>query len=192
MSNKICAENIITNNCTLVKGPDNKLHLLLPVAPEVVEKINATSVPAQESITDEAVADAPNEPGAEEITEAPQRDDDGAVPRNIQEWIVTESGSAHNSTHRLTHRLDHRTFIELWDHHDGFGSVRRCVKPRFGKSKKDHPLRNRPIALCLERISEWISEGPQSWTSYEDRGSVAIVNRRRKQTKLYNSLFKRR
>ena len=66
MSNKITVEDIITNNCTLVKGPDNKLRLLLPVTPDVVEKINATSMPVQE-----AVADTPSEPQVEEPTQAP-------------------------------------------------------------------------------------------------------------------------
>lgn len=187
MRNKIIAEDIITNNCTLVKGPDNKLRLLLPVTPEIVEKVNATSVPAHE-----AVARAPSEAPAEEPVEEPSDQDVAVVSDNIRDWVVTETLSAHDSVYRLTHRLDHRTYIELWDHHDGFGSVRRSVKPRCGKSKKDHPLTNRHIILCLERISEWIAENPQSWMSYEDRGSAAIVARRRKRRKLYNSLFKRR
>jgi hypothetical protein len=66
MSNKIIDAEIITNNCTLVKGLDNKLRLLLPVIPEIVEKVNATSVPAHE-----AVADAPSEAPAEEPAEEP-------------------------------------------------------------------------------------------------------------------------
>lgn len=188
MSNKICTENIITNNCTLVKGPNNKLHLLLPVTPDVVEKINATNT----ADTQEMAVDASSKPPAKAPAESSPDDNETPVPNGIREWVVTHSISSSMSTHRLTHRLDHRTYIELVDFHDGYGSVRRKVKPRYGKSVKDQPLNDQPIALCLERILEWVAENPQSWTRYDDRGSATNNARRRKRMKLYNSLFGRR
>ncbi|MBI1425582.1 MAG: hypothetical protein GC149_19275 [Gammaproteobacteria bacterium] len=190
MSKHFDSSDIITDNCTLVRGPDNKLRLLLPVTPEVVAGVNASSLPGRQ--TEPASKPTEQSVPAPLIGESSANISEDSVRKLVEgrEWIVTKRCISHFcSTYRITHRLDRRTYVELWDHHDGLGTVRRSVKPRRGQSVKDRPMSDQPIVACLERVQEWIGRNPLTWTKCNEPGSASARARRRKRMKLFNSLF---
>lgn len=168
--------NVIAENCRIMKGPDNKLGVLVPIA--------------DLELASHETENASNESAYRDGTYRPISDPTAPPSSPANDWSTREDGNVW----KMIWKPDPRTQITLMDHGDGFADVLRRHKPRHGKSIKDTPMREKPLMECLTQIEKWISVIPDTWTRCDEPNSKVTTSQRRKRCKvrdMRNKLFRR-
>jgi hypothetical protein len=172
----ILADKLIADNCSIVRWPDKGLCALVPLGEASPHSVGAASTTQKDTPPPEPhVGLATAELGsAAQTTHAVP-----AITDNFSNWTAKHDAKPVFSTrtYKFVWKSDTRTKIELWDHLDGYGTVRRWVKPKYGRTIKDMPLYEQPIIECWQMIGKWMKEGPYSWTRYDQ--PISPLNRER-------------